>query len=99
MNKVDYLCTPISKWNKKIIAMSRICEISGKKAMVGNHVSFSNKKNKRKFNVNLMRKKFFVPSKNEWITLRVSAYALKTIDKKGIEVVLSEAKANGNTLI
>ena len=79
--------------------MSRICEISGKKAMVGNHVSFSNKKNKRKFNVNLMRKKFFVPSKNEWITLRISTSALKTIDKKGIDVVLSEAKANGNTLI
>ena len=67
--------------------------------MVGNHVSFSNKKNKRKFNVNLMRKKFFVPSKNEWITLRISTSALKTIDKKGIDVVLSEAKANGNTLI
>ncbi len=46
-----------------------------------------------------MRKKFFVPSKNEWITLRISASALKTIDKKGIEAVLSEAKANGNTLI
>jgi large subunit ribosomal protein L28 len=46
-----------------------------------------------------MRKKFFVPSKNEWITLRISASALKTIDKKGIEVVLSEAKANCNTLI
>ena len=83
----------------KITAMSRICEISGKKAMVGNHVSFSNKKNKRKFNVNLMRKKFFVPSKKEWITLRISASALKTIDKKGIEAVLLEAKANGNTLI
>jgi large subunit ribosomal protein L28 len=90
---------PFRKGTIKTIAMSRICEISGKKAMVGNHVSFSNKKNKRKFNVNLMRKKFFVPSKNEWITLRISASALKTIDKKGIEVVLSEAKANGNTLI
>ena len=79
--------------------MSRVCEITGKKAMVGNHVSFSNKKNKRKFNVNLMRKRFFVPSKNEWIPLRLSASALKTIDKKGIEVVLNEARANGNVLI
>ena len=90
---------PFRNGTTKTIAMSRICKISGKKAMVGNHVSFSNKKNKRKFNVNLMRKKFFVPSKNEWITLRISASALKTIDKKGIDVVLSEAKANGNTLI
>ena len=75
--------------------MSRVCEISGKKAMVGNNVSFSNKKNKRKFNVNLMRKRFYLPSEEKWITLRVSASTLKTIDKKGIEVVLSEARANG----
>ncbi len=53
--------------------MSRVCEISGKKAIVGNNVSFSNKKNKRKFNVNLMRKRFYVPSEEKWITLRVSS--------------------------
>ena len=63
--------------------------------MVGNNVSFSNKKNKRKFNVNLMRKRFYVPSEEKWITLRVSSSTLKTIDKKGIEVVLAEARANG----
>ncbi|CAI8306728.1 MAG: 50S ribosomal protein L28 [Owenweeksia sp. TMED14] len=79
--------------------MSRVCEITGKKALVGNHVSFSNKKNKRKFNVNLMRKRFFVPSENQWITLRLSASALKTIDKKGIEVVLNEARSNGKIAI
>jgi len=49
--------------------MSRVCEITGKKAMVGNHVSFSNKKNKRTFDVNLMRKKFYVAAEDKWITL------------------------------
>ncbi|KRO58263.1 MAG: 50S ribosomal protein L28 [Cryomorphaceae bacterium BACL7 MAG-120910-bin2] len=79
--------------------MSRVCEITGKKAMVGNHVSFSNKKNKRKFNVNLLRKRFYVPSEDQWITLRISAAALKTINKKGIEAVLSEARANGKIAV
>ena len=75
--------------------MSRVCEITGKKAMVGNYVSFSNKKNKRTFDVNLMRKKFYVAAEDKWVTLRISAAALKTINKKGIEAVLAEARANG----
>ncbi|MDX5447501.1 MAG: 50S ribosomal protein L28, partial [Bacteroidota bacterium] len=52
--------------------MSRVCDLTGKKAMTGNHVSFSNKKNKRKFNVNLTTKRFFVPEEGKWITLKVS---------------------------
>ncbi|GGH71892.1 MAG: 50S ribosomal protein L28 [Bacteroidetes bacterium] len=75
--------------------MSRVCELTGKKAMVGNHVSFSNKKNKRKFNVNLTRKRFYIPEEDKWITLRVSTSALKTINKKGISAVLKEARDNG----
>ncbi|KAB2809961.1 50S ribosomal protein L28 [Phaeocystidibacter luteus] len=75
--------------------MSRVCELTGKKAMVGNHVSFSNKKNKRKFNVNLSRKRFYIPEEDKWITLKVSTSALKTINKKGISAVLKEARANG----
>lgn len=63
--------------------------------MVGNHVSFSNKKNKRKFNVNLSRKRFYIPEEDKWITLKVSTSALKTINKKGISAVLKEARANG----
>ncbi len=51
--------------------MSRVCEITGKKAMVGNYVSFSNKKNKRTFDVNLMRKKFYVAAEDKWVTLRI----------------------------
>ncbi len=75
--------------------MSRICQLTGKKAMGGNHVSFSNTKSKRQFKVNLKRKRFFVPETGEWITLRVSTSALKNINKKGISACLKEAKANG----
>lgn len=75
--------------------MSRICQLTGKKAMGGNHVSFSNRKTKRQFKVNLKRKRFFVPETNEWVTLRVSTSALKNINKKGIFACLKEAKENG----
>lgn len=75
--------------------MSRICQLSGKRAMVGNNVSHSNKKTKRRFNINLIKKRFFIPSKNEWITLKVTASTLKTIDKKGISEVIKIAKEKG----
>ena len=66
-----------------------------KKAMTGNHVSFSNKKNKRKFNANLFTKKFYIPEEDRWVTLKVAASTLKTINKKGISAVLKEAEAKG----
>tara|TARA_Y100000588_G_scaffold61780_1_gene61047 strand:+ start:519 stop:749 length:231 start_codon:yes stop_codon:yes gene_type:complete len=72
-----------------------VCELTGKKAITGNNVSFSNKKNKRKFNVNLTRKRFYIPEEDRWITLRVSTSALKDINKKGISAVIKEARANG----
>ncbi len=75
--------------------MSRVCELTGKKAITGNNVSFSNKKSKRKFDVNLMKKRFYIPEEDKWITLKVSTSALKTINKKGIAAVLKEARANG----
>ncbi|GCD78039.1 50S ribosomal protein L28 [Thermaurantimonas aggregans] len=75
--------------------MARVCQVTGKKARVGNHVSFSNKKNKRLFEVNLTTKRFFIPEENRWITLKVSAKGLKTINKKGISAVLKEAAAKG----
>ena len=75
--------------------MSRICQITGKKAMGGNSVSFSNHKTRRQFKVNLKRKRFFIPETNEWVTLRVSTSALKNINKKGISACLKEAKAKG----
>ena len=79
--------------------MSRICQITGKKVMVGNNVSHANNRTKRKFYPNLQTKKFFVPETGETVILKVSAKALRTIDKKGIAAVLAEAKANGNILV
>lgn len=75
--------------------MSRVCELTGKKAITGNNVSFSNKKNKRKFNVNLMKKRFYLPEEDKWVTLKVSTSALKNINKKGITAVIKEARAKG----
>jgi large subunit ribosomal protein L28 len=75
--------------------MSRICQLTGKKAMGGNHVSFSNHKTPRQFKVNLKRKRFFVPETGEWVVLRVSTSAIKNINKKGISACLKDARANG----
>jgi len=77
--------------------MSRVCELTGKKAMTGNNVSFSNKKNKRKFSVKLLRKRFYVAAEDKWLTLRISAAALKTVNKKGIDAILADARSNGFT--
>ena len=78
--------------------MSKICQITGK-VMVGNNVSHANNKTKRKFYPNLQTKKFFVPETGETIVLKVSANALRTINKNGIASVLAKAKANGNVLV
>jgi large subunit ribosomal protein L28 len=75
--------------------MSRVCEITGKKVMVGNNVSHSNRKTKRKFYPNLFKKKFFIETENKWITVKVSANGLRTIDKKGIVAALADAKKLG----
>ena len=75
--------------------MSKTCEITGKKVMFGNNVSKSLNRTKRRFNVNLIKKRFFIPDENKWITLKISASALKTINKKGISEVLKEARKQG----
>ncbi len=75
--------------------MSRVCELTGKKAMVGNNVSHALNRTKRKFNVNLVKKRFYLPEEDKWITLRVSTRALKKINKNGIEAVVKEARAKG----
>ena len=67
--------------------------------MTGNNVSHAKNRTKRKFYPNLQTKKFFVAETGETVILKVSANALRTIDKKGIAVVLAEAKANGNILV
>ncbi len=75
--------------------MSRVCELTGKKAMVGNNVSHAMNKTKRKFDANLITKRFYIPEEDKWITLKISTAALKNINKKGITAVLKEARAKG----
>ncbi|WMW78435.1 50S ribosomal protein L28 [Flavobacterium sp. 20NA77.7] len=75
--------------------MSRVCELTGKRAMVGNNVSHAMNKTKRKFSVNLVKKRFYIAEEDRWITLKISTAALKTINKNGIAAVLKQAKANG----
>lgn len=72
--------------------MSRICQITGKRPIVGNNVSHANNKTKRMFVPNLQRKKFYIPEEDRWVTLRVSTSALRTINKRGIASVLKELK-------
>jgi large subunit ribosomal protein L28 len=75
--------------------MSRVCQITGKSVMVGNNVSHSNRKTKRKFYPNLISKKFYLPEEDVFITLKISTSALRTINKKGISACVKEARAKG----
>lgn len=75
--------------------MSRVCELTGKKAMVGNNVSHAMNKTKRKFKVNLVKKRFYLAEEDKWLTLRVSTSSLKNINKKGIAAVVKEARKKG----
>ena len=71
----------------------KVCEITGKVAMVGNNVSHSNRKTKRRFNPNLKTKRFWSEEEGRWITLKVSAAGMKTINKKGLACAMKEAAA------
>jgi large subunit ribosomal protein L28 len=76
--------------------MARVCQITGKRPQVGNNVSHSNNKTKRRFLPNLQKKRFYLPEEDKWITLKVSASAIRTINKNGITSVLKKARENGN---
>lgn len=67
--------------------------------MAGNNVSHANNKTKRRFYPNLQKKRFFIPEEDKWITLKLTAKAIKTITKHGISAVLKEAKANGHLVL
>ena len=75
--------------------MSRVCQITGKRAMGGNNVSHSKRRTKRKFDVNLFKKKFFLPEENRWVSLTVSAAGIRTINKNGLEAALKNAQEKG----
>ena len=75
--------------------MSRICEITGKKMIVGNNVAHSNKRTRRRFYPNLQTKKFYIPEEDKWVTIKVSTAGIRNINKKGISACLKEAKEKG----
>ena len=75
--------------------MARVCQVTGKAPMVGNNVSHANNRTKRRFLPNLQRRRFWVEGENRWISLRLTTNALRTIDKKGIDVVIAEMRARG----
>ena len=78
--------------------MSRVCQVTGKRPAVGNNVSHANNKTRRRFLPNLHSKRFWVESENRFVTLRVSANGLRTIDKVGIETVLADLRARGEKI-
>ncbi|HCY40521.1 MAG TPA: 50S ribosomal protein L28 [Prolixibacteraceae bacterium] len=75
--------------------MSRVCQVTGKSVMVGNNVSHSKRRTKRKFLPNLFKKKFYFPEEDRWITLTVSANGIRTINKNGLNATLKSAKEKG----
>ena len=79
--------------------MSKICQITGKKAMVGNNVAHSNKRTKRKFNVNLFSKDFYWAEQDCSVNLKVSAAGIRLINKIGLDSAIKEAIANGYLIV
>ena len=75
--------------------MARVCQVTGKKPMVGNNVSHANNKTKRRFLPNLQYRRLWVESENRWISLRISNAGLRLIDKRGIDAVLVDLRARG----
>ncbi len=75
--------------------MARVCQVTGKKPMTGHNVSHAQNKTKRRFLPNLQYHRFWVPSENRWVRLRVSAKGMRIIDKKGIESVLKDMRERG----
>ncbi len=75
--------------------MSKVCQLTGKRPIVGNHVSHSNRKTKRRFLPNLHKKRFYIPETEQWVTLKISTHALRTINKLGIYDYLKKLEAQG----
>jgi large subunit ribosomal protein L28 len=78
--------------------MSRVCQVTGKGPIVGNHVSHANNKTKRRYLPNLQYRRLWVESENRYVKLRLTNAGLRTIEKKGIDVVLAELRARGEAI-
>lgn len=75
--------------------MSNKCDVTGRKPVFGNNISHSHKKTRRRWNPNVHKHRFWLPSEKRWVTLKVSAKGLKTINKHGIEKVVSRMRQEG----
>lgn len=75
--------------------MSKVCQLTGKRPIVGNNVSHSNRKTKRRFLPNLQKKRFFIPETGEWVTLKLSTSAMRNISKLGIYEYLQRLQKEG----
>ncbi len=78
--------------------MSRVCQVTGKKPMTGNNVSHANNKTKRRFLPNLQYRRIWVESENRWVRMRLTRAGLRIIDKKGIDAVLADMRARGESV-
>lgn len=78
--------------------MARTCQVTGARPAFGNNVSHSHRRTRRRFDVNVQRKRYWVPSLARHVTLRVSARGIKTIDQRGIEAVVADLRARGERL-
>ncbi len=75
--------------------MARVCQVTGKKRMIGNNVSHSKRRTKREFAPNLQNKRFWLEEEKRFVSLKVSAAGMRTINKNGLSAVLKDAKAKG----
>ncbi|WP_017593934.1 50S ribosomal protein L28 [Nocardiopsis potens] len=75
--------------------MSRVCQVTGRRPAFGNAVSHSHRRTRRRFDPNIQRKRYWLPSENRWVRLRVSAKGMKTVDRLGIERVVADIRARG----
>ncbi len=75
--------------------MSKICQLSGKRPISGNNVSHSNRKTKRRFLPNLQKKRYYIPETDQWVTMKVSSHAMRTISKLGLYAYLKKLESKG----
>jgi large subunit ribosomal protein L28 len=75
--------------------MSRVCEVTGKRPAVGNRVSHANNRKRRRFLPNLHTQRFWIETEKRWVSLRITTQAMRTIEKRGTDVVLAKLRADG----
>ena len=78
--------------------MSRVCEVTGKGPISGNRVSHANNRRRRRFLPNLHQQRFWLESEKRWVSLRVSTHGLRTIEKKGIDVIVAQLRGQGQKI-